>query len=66
MLTVNTQFEHELHKLLDEEIDRIQGILGAGQAIKDIADYRDFVGQIAALSRCKQYCDEVNTLLAKR
>jgi hypothetical protein len=66
VLTVNTQFEHELHKLIDEEINRIQGVLGAGQAVKDIADYRDFIGQIHALNRVKTYCDEVNTLLSQR
>ena len=65
MLTVNTQFEHELTKLIEEEIRRIQGVLGAGK-LRDIADYRDFIGQIAGLERVKSYCDEVNTLLSKR
>ena len=66
MLTVNTQFEHELHKLIDEEILRLHSVLGAGQAVKDIADYRDFIGQIHALERVKTYCDEVNTLISQR
>jgi hypothetical protein len=65
VLTVNTQFEHELTKLIDEEVLRIQVIVGAGK-LKDISDYRDFCGQIAGLERAKVYCDEVNTLLAKR
>lgn len=65
MLTINTQFEHELHKLIDEEIVRIQGVLGGGK-LKEIAEYRDFCGQIAALERVKIYCDEVNTKLSKR
>jgi hypothetical protein len=66
VLTSNTQFEHELHKLIDVEINRIQGVLGAGQAVKDIADYRYIIGQIHALERVKTYCDEVNTTLSQR
>ena len=65
MLTLNTQFEGELHKIIDEEIVRLRELVGAGK-LKDIADYRDFCGQIAGLERAKTYCDEVNTLLAKR
>ncbi len=66
MLTVNTQFEHELHKLIDEEIGRIEGILGDGKAIKTLEDYKAFVGQIDGLKRVKTYCEEVNTILSKR
>jgi hypothetical protein len=66
MLTVNTQFEHELGKLIDDEIGRIQTILGDGVAVSDFADYRNLTGQIAGLSRVKSYCDEVNTILSKR
>lgn len=65
MLTVNTQFEHELHKLIDEEILRLQVIVGAGK-LPDIETYRDHCGQIAGLERVKIYCDEVNTKLSKR
>lgn len=67
MQTLNTVFEKELVKLMDEEILRLHDVLGAGQAVKDMADYRYHVGQIEALKRVKfQYCDEVNTTLSKR
>jgi len=63
--TLNTQFEHELKKLIDAEVKRLRDVLGAGK-LKDIADYRDYCGQIAGVERVLVYCDEVNTLLAKR
>jgi len=66
MLTGNTQFEYELHKLIDAELQRIEGVLGAGLAVKDIADYREFVGQMNGLKRAKAYCDEVNHTLSER
>lgn len=65
MQTLNTQFEHELVKLINEEVRRIEGILGAGK-LKEIADYRDFCGQIAGLLRVISYCEEVNKLLSER
>jgi hypothetical protein len=67
MLTVNTQFEHELKKLIEDEIDRIKDILGVGMAVKDYAEYRFHVGQIEALNKVSSsYCDEVTTIISKR
>jgi hypothetical protein len=67
VLTTNTQFESELKKLIDAEIERLRDILDAGLAIKDLADYRYHVGQIHALRTVKNsYCDEAQTIINKR
>jgi hypothetical protein len=67
LLTVNTQFEAELKKLIDTEIDRIRDILSVGLAVKDYAEYRFFVGQIEALNKVAgSYCDEVTSIINKR
>ena len=66
MQTINTQFEHELGKLIDEEIARLTSNLAAGAVVQDFPQYRHITGQIRGLERAKSYCDEVNTLLSKR
>jgi hypothetical protein len=65
--TGNTQFEVELKKLIDDEIERIKDILGVGMSVKDYAEYRFHVGQIEALNKVSSsYCDEVTTIINKR
>jgi hypothetical protein len=65
--TLNTQFEHELKKLIEDEIERIRDILGTGMAVKDYAEYRFYVGQIEALNRVSgSYCGEATTIISKR
>jgi hypothetical protein len=65
--TLNTQFEHELKKRLDEERLRIAEILCAGQAVKDYAEYCQYVGQYRAVSLvADSICDEVNTTINTR
>ena len=67
MLTTNTQFEFELKKLIDVEIDRIKDILAAGSGLQDDRTYQNWVGQVNALRRVSHdYCDEVNTKMNKR
>jgi hypothetical protein len=63
----NNQFETELKKRIAEEIERINGILAEGQAVKDYADYKHLVGQLFAFNRViNTYCDEVQTEINKR
>jgi hypothetical protein len=65
--TLNTQFEAELKKLIDADVERLKDILEVGVAVTDFAAYSHVRGQILALKRVRDsYCDEVNTLLAKR
>lgn len=66
MATLNTQFEAELKKLLNERVREVAAILCDGQAIKDYADYRQYVGQLIALKQIDDFCDQVNTTLNTR
>jgi hypothetical protein len=67
VITGNTQFEYELRKLIDVEIDRIKDILAMGKAIPDFAEYRYHVGQLDALGRvADSYCEETNSIISKR
>lgn len=67
MLTGNTQFEFELKKIIDVEIDRIKDILADGSGVTDYAAYRNYVGQIYALRRtAHNYCDDVVTKMNER
>jgi len=65
--TLNTQFEHELKKLIEDEVERIKDILAVGMAVKDYAEYRFHVGQIEALNKIStSYCDEATSIINKR
>lgn len=67
MQTFNTQFEHELRKVIEARMVEIAEILTAGQAIKTLDDYRKFVGEFQGLKQViDSYCGEVNTTLSKR
>lgn len=67
MQTFNTQFEAELKKLIDADVERLKAILEVGVAVDNFEGYRHLIGQILALKRVRDsYFDEVNTLLSKR
>ncbi len=66
MLTYNNQFEIELKKLLDAEIERLTEIIMIGAAIDDHATYRMYVGKVIALKDVHAMCEEANAELAKR
>ena len=67
MQTLNTQFEHELKKLIEDEVERIKDILAVGMSVKDYAEYRFHVGQIEALNKVStSYCEEATTIISKR
>ena len=51
MLTSSSQFEHELHKRIAEDIGRLQSELSTGVAVKKYSQYQNYVGQIKALER---------------
>lgn len=63
----SAQFEFELKKRLEERMLEIAQALTGGQAVKDYAVYREFVGEFRGLQNViETYCDEVNTTLNKR
>jgi hypothetical protein len=67
MPSLNTQFEHELKKLIAARMADIADILCEGQAVKDYADYRQLVGQFHALRLVHDdFCSTVNTTLNQR
>ncbi len=67
MLTINTQFESELKKRVSARLVEIAEILCEGQAVKDYAEYRRFVGEFQGLKRVvDSYFDEVNSTLNQR
>jgi len=67
MSTLNTQFEHELKKLIAARIADIGDMLCSGQAVKDYADYQKLVGQFHALRTVHDdMCEQVNTTLNQR
>ncbi len=66
MLASNSQFEIELKKRISLEIDHLTENLAQGMAVKNYDEYRHLVGQIFALGRVNEYCDEVQTAINKR
>lgn len=48
-MSVNSQFELELKKLIVLRMEEIRDILSEGAAIKDFADYRRYVGEFQGL-----------------
>ena len=66
MLNQNIQFEIELKKLINDEIERIKDNLSSGLSVVDYADYRHQVGKILGLRSVSELCEEVQSILAKR
>jgi hypothetical protein len=63
---VTARFQSELHKRITEEISRLQGELTVGIAVKDYAQYREYVGKIAAYERVvSEFFEDVQTTLNK-
>jgi hypothetical protein len=64
--TGGARFEVELTKRIREEIERLKTNLAAGEAIKDYAQYQNYVGRLAALNLViGEYYDDVQTTLNK-
>jgi|FreactcultureFD7_1027221.scaffolds.fasta_scaffold78035_2 hypothetical protein len=67
MPTLNTQFEHELKKRIEQRLVAIAEALSAGQAVKDYAGYMKLVGEFQGLKQITDvYCDEVTTTINTR
>ena len=61
---MSARFEGELKKRIGQEIERLLEELELGVAVKDYADYKKYVGRLAALrSVTNDYCGEVQTKL---
>jgi hypothetical protein len=65
-MNLNNVFEHELRKLILEEIERIKEILASGLSVIDYTEYKHHTGQIRALNTVLERCDEVASIISKR
>jgi hypothetical protein len=60
------RFDLELQKRISERIEYLKTNLAAGTAIKDYAQYQNYVGQLTALNYVITECyDDVQTVLNK-
>jgi hypothetical protein len=64
MKTYNNLFRTELEELINVEIARIKDNLALGMGITDYPEYRYHTGQVLALGRVLDLCDEVETNLS--
>jgi hypothetical protein len=64
MQTYNNLFRTKLEELIKEEIARIKDNLALGMGIVDMSDYRHHTGQIYALMKIIELCDEVESNLS--
>ena len=67
MLTIDTKFERELTKLLNEEIDRLKDQLSSGAGVGNFEQYKEKVGQINSLRKTVQtYIPDISKLINER
>ena len=60
------RFEVELRKRIGDEIEELKSHLAAGEAIKDYAQYQNYVGKLTALKLViTDYMDDALTALNK-
>lgn len=65
-MNYNNQFQTELAKLLQAEIDRLTENLINPASVIDYSDYKLQTGKIIALRGVFDMFEEVNTILSKR
>jgi len=65
MLTYSDLFEHELRKLIMEEIELHLNNLSRGGGVSDYAEYKSLVGKIAALREVLDLCEEARLKVNK-
>ena len=62
MLTYSSVNEHELKKLIMDEINRLLDILSNGMSLEDYADYKHHIGKITGLRTALELCDEAERI----
>jgi len=63
MLTYQAFFQHELLKLIDQEVERLTESLITGHNALDYSAYKHNVGMIQGLRRAKDLCGETESLV---
>ena len=66
MLTSSDMFERELRKLILSEINRLLENVGLGMGVQDYAQYMKIVGEMAALRRTLEFCEEARLIVNKQ
>lgn len=66
MLTFNTRFEMELHKLIEQAIEERKEQLSTGLATVDFETYKHQVGIIRGLRLALELCEEAMKVVAHR
>jgi hypothetical protein len=65
--TLNTLFERELTKRIDEELVSLRETLESPSGIQSFEQYKFIIGQIRQLDKVKnQYFDDVNKVINER
>jgi hypothetical protein len=62
MLTYQAFFQHELLKLIDQEVERLKDSLVHGHSALDYPSYKHNVGIIQGLLRAKALCDDAESI----
>lgn len=62
MLTHSAYFQHELEKLIREEIERRKDQLVTASSTFDLSTYRHHVGIIEGLRAALELCDEADRI----
>jgi len=58
MLTYQAFYQHELLKLISQEIENIKENVISGFGIEEFSDYRYHIGRIQGLRRALELCEE--------
>ena len=66
MLTFQSFYQHELKKLIAEEIDRRKENLASGLSTPDFSAYRHQVGTIDGLKQALELIDEADKIANER
>lgn len=62
MLTYQAFFQHELLKLIDQEVERLKESLVHGHSALDYPSYKHHVGMIQGLLKAKELCDDAESI----
>lgn len=62
MLTYNAFFQHELLKMIDEEIERLKDSLVHGHSALDYPQFKYNVGLIQGLLKAKELCSAAESV----
>lgn len=66
MLTYNTFYQHELKKLIENELERRKEIISSGMSTPDFSAYKHQVGVMDGLKQALELMDEADRIAQER